>query len=417
MTASKLTLLRVLTPFALAYFLSYLFRVVNAVIAPNLAADLQIGPSELGLLTSAYFVSFAAFQLPLGVLLDRFGPRCIGAGLLVFAAAGALAFGTADSILGLSLGRALIGLGVSSGYMAAIKAYTLWFPAHQWPRINGLHLAAGGFGALSATLPVELALGFTDWRGVFILLAAASAAVAAFIFWGVPEKREAMSAARAGGALKGISQVFCSALFWRVAPLAVISQVAFMSVHGLWSGPWLRDVAGMDRTGIAVVLFWTSAAMTAGYVVVGLVTERLNQAGIPPMTTAVWGMLLFMVVQALLMAAPASWATGLWVLFGFIGTTGVITYPALAMSFPPQLAGRVSTGLNVIVFFAAFAAQWGIGAVIAWFPGTTADRYAPQGYQASFVLLLVLQAACLAWYFFAAGANGRSRAPKGPGKN
>ena len=59
---------RVLVPFALAYFVSYLFRVVNAVIAPNLAAELQIGPADLGLLTSAYFVCFAAFQLPLGLL-------------------------------------------------------------------------------------------------------------------------------------------------------------------------------------------------------------------------------------------------------------------------------------------------------------------------------------------------------------
>ncbi|HSO60900.1 MAG TPA: MFS transporter, partial [Desulfobacterales bacterium] len=90
--ASHVTLLRVLIPFALAYFLSYLFRVVNAIIAPNLAADLNIGPADLGLLTSAYFVSFAAFQLPLGVMLDRFGPRRVAAGLLVFAAAGAMMF-------------------------------------------------------------------------------------------------------------------------------------------------------------------------------------------------------------------------------------------------------------------------------------------------------------------------------------
>jgi predicted MFS family arabinose efflux permease len=411
MTASRLTRLRILIPFALAYFLSYLFRVVNAVIAPNLAADLQIGPSDLGLLTSVYFASFAVFQLPLGVLLDRFGPRCIGAGLLVFAAAGALVFGMTGSITGLCLGRALIGLGVSSGYMAAIKAYTLWFPAHQWPRINGLHLAAGGFGALAATLPVEVALGYTDWRGLFVLLAGASASAAAFIFWGVPEKRQAAGSVRLSQALKGIGQVFTSPLFWRITPLTVLSQVAFMSIYGLWSGPWLRDMAGMDRSAIAAVLFWTSAAMTVGYVVVGLVTERLHRAGIQPMTTAVGGMSLFMAVQALLTIAPESWATGLWILFGFIGTTGVIAYPALAMSFAPQLAGRVSTGLNVIVFLASFAAQWGIGAVIAWFPGTTADRYAPQGYQASFLLLLVLQAACLAWYGLAAPARPRPAEP------
>jgi predicted MFS family arabinose efflux permease len=409
MKASKATLLRVLSPFALAYFLSYLFRVVNAVIAPDLAVDLQIGPADLGLLTSAYFISFAAFQLPLGVLLDRFGPRCIAAGLLVLAAAGALVFGSADGLPGLILGRALVGLGVSSGYMAAIKAYTLWFPPHQWPRINGLHLAAGGLGALAATLPVQLALGYTDWRGVFILLGVASAAVAGFIFWGVPEKRQERAAMRWREQLTGIGQVFTSALFWRVTPLTVASQIAFMSVYGLWSGPWLRDMAGMDRSGIAVVLFWTSAAMTAGYIIVGLVTERLSQAGIPPMTTGVWGMFLFMIVQALLMAAPLSWAAGLWVLFGFIGTTGVIPYPALAMRFAPQLAGRVSTGLNLVVFVAAFAAQWGIGAVIARFPVTAADRYAPQGYQASFALLLALQALCLAWYCLAAyPRKGRS---------
>jgi predicted MFS family arabinose efflux permease len=393
------TLLRVLIPFALAYVLSYLFRVVNAVIAPNLATDLQVGPADLGLLTSVYFISFAAFQLPLGVLLDRFGPRRVEGGLIVFAAAGALTFGWATSLLGLSAGRALIGVGVSSGYMAAIKAYTLWFPAHQWPRINGLHLAAGGFGALSATLPVEYALGYTDWRGVFMLLACLSALVAAAIFWGVPEKRQEAPAIRLAGQLKGVRQVFTNGLFWRVAPLAVISQVAFMSIYGLWSGPWLRDIAGMDRAGIAGVLFWSAAAMTASYIIAGFVTERLNQAGITPMATSVWGMFLFMIVQMLLMVAPVSWAMELWILFGFMGTAGVISYPALAMSFPAQLVGRVSTSLNVLVFVAAFTAQWGIGAVIALFPVAATGNYSSQGYHASFAILLALQAACLVWYF------------------
>jgi predicted MFS family arabinose efflux permease len=211
-----------------------------------------------------------------------------------------------------------------------------------------------------------------------------------------------------GEQLKGIGQVFTSRLFWRVTPLTVVSQVTFMSIHGLWSGPWLRDMAGMDRTGIAGVLFWTAAAMTAGYVVIGFITERLSQSGIKPLTTAVWGMFLFMVVQVLLMAAPVSWATPLWMLFGFIGTTGVITYPALAMNFAPQLAGRVSTGLNVIVFIAAFAAQWGIGAVIALFPVTAAGNYSPQGYQASFAILLPLQGICLIWYI-ASSVSHKSR--------
>jgi MFS family permease len=167
-------------------------------------------------------------------------------------------------------------------------------------------------------------------------------------------------------------------------------------------------MADMDRAGIAAVLFWTAAAMTSGYIVIGFITERLNQVGIKPMTTAVWGMFLFMLVQVLLMTAPVGWTTPIWMLFGFIGTTGVIIYPALAMSFPPQLSGRVSTGINVLVFAAAFAAQWGIGAVIALFPVSAAGNYSPQGYQASFGILLVLQAVCLAWYAVDGFFRGRS---------
>lgn len=389
---------RVLVPFALAYFVSYLFRVVNAVIAPNLAAELRIGPADLGLLTSAYFVCFAAFQLPLGVLLDRHGPRRVEGALLVFAALGALWFGTAASLTGLAAGRALIGLGVSAGYMAAIKAYTLWFPQRLWPRVNGLHLAAGGCGALTATLPVEWALGVTDWRGVFLALAVLSAAIAAAVFFVVPERPRPAVAGSGVRPLAGIAEVFSSPVFWRVTPLTVVSQMTFMSIQGLWCGPWLRDLAGLDRAGVAGVLFWAAAAMTAGYIIIGFATERLARIGVAPMTTGVWGMTLFMIVQALLAWAPIAWATPLWMLFGFVGTSGVIPYPALAACFPAHLAGRVSTGLNVLVFVAAFAAQWGVGAVIALFPVSADGRYSPEGYQASFVVLLALQAAGLAWY-------------------
>ena len=145
-------LLRVFVPFAAGYFLSYLFRVVNAVISPDLVADLALGPADLGLLTATYFLTFAAFQLPLGVLLDRFGPRRIEAVLLLFAAVGALIFAKAHSTVGLVAGRALIGFGVSACLMAAFTAFVMWFPAQRLPLVNGLQMAAGGLGALVATV-------------------------------------------------------------------------------------------------------------------------------------------------------------------------------------------------------------------------------------------------------------------------
>src|SRR5512145_1405391 len=134
------TLLVVFCPFAAGYFLSFFFRNVNAVISKDLAGEFALTPSELGFLTSMYLLAFAAFQLPLGVLLDRYGPRRVVAALFCVAAAGAATFALAQDFTTLSVGRALIGLGVSGGLMGAIKAFTLRFPLLRLALLNGLYL-------------------------------------------------------------------------------------------------------------------------------------------------------------------------------------------------------------------------------------------------------------------------------------
>ena len=401
--------LRVFIPFALGYFLSYLFRVVNAVLAPDLAASLDVGPSDLGLLTAAYFITFAAFQLPLGVLLDRFGPRKIESFLLIFAAAGAFVFSRAQSIPGLVLGRALIGFGVSACLMAAFKAFVIWFRPQQLPLINGVQMAAGGFGALTATAPVEAALGITDWRGVFFILSVITLAVAAAVFFVVPEKKVEHHNESLKVQLQGIAGVFSSLTFWRIAPLTVMSQAAFLAIQGLWSGPWLRDVAGFERSGAAQVLLMIAAAMVIGFILIGAAAERASRLGIKPIAVAVAGMSAFMLVQLSLILEATSWARTLWVLFGIFGTTGIVPYAVLSQSFPLHLSGRVNTALNLLVFVAAFAAQWGIGAIINLWPVAAGDGYAPAGYQAAFAVMLLLQLLSLVWFSIATLVYHRRR--------
>jgi predicted MFS family arabinose efflux permease len=401
--------LRVFIPFALGYFLSYLYRVVNAVLAPDLASELGIGPSELGLLTAAYFITFAAFQLPLGVLLDRFGPRKIESFLLIFAAAGAFVFSRAESVSGLVIGRALIGFGVSACLMAAFKAFVLWFRRERLPLINGIQMAAGGFGALTATAPVEAALGVTDWRGVFFILSIITLAVAAAVFFVVPEKKIEQNDDSIKEQIQGIIQVFSSLTFWRIAPLTVMSQAAFLAIQGLWSGPWLRDVAGFEREMIARVLLMIAAAMVTGFILMGAAAERLSRLGIKPIVIAVAGMTAFMITQGLLTLQVTSWSRTLWVLFGIFGTTGIIPYAVLSQSFPLHLSGRVNTGVNLLVFIAAFFAQWGIGAIINLWPGTAAGGYAPAGYQAGFAMMLCLQVIALLWFVAASIRMDRNK--------
>lgn len=386
---------RIFLPFAAGYFLSYLYRAINAALSPYLATELRLDATDLGLLTSVYFLTFAAFQLPLGVLLDRFGPRRVEATLLLFAAAGAGLFAVSHSPLELIVGRGLIGLGVSACLMASFKAFVLWLPAERLPVANGWVLAAGGLGALAATAPVEAALKLTDWRGLFAGLGGLSVVVALALLLVVPERGGSVATGDWRSQARGVAGIFRDRVFWWIAPSGVLCQASFLAIQGLWAGPWLRDVAGLSRTTAADYLFWMAAAMVCGFLGMGQMAYRLSRCGIPPVVVAAGGMALFILAQVALLFEAGSLLL-LWVLFGFFGTSGMLNYAILSQAFPPDLAGRVNTALNLLVFGLAFAMQWGMGAIINHWPAT-GGGYQAFGYRIAFGLVLILQIFSWIW--------------------
>jgi MFS family permease len=390
--------LRLFLPFGFGYLLSYLFRTVNAVIAPDLVRDLGLDPSNLGLLTASYFLAFAALQLPVGLLLDRYGPRRVEAGLLLVAAIGALLFSRAEGLGGLLAGRALIGAGVAACLMAAFKAFSLWFPAERLALANGVQMISGGIGALSATRPVEFALQLTDWRGVFLVVSGLTLLAALLIFLLVPEKPGHPSGESLGRQIAAIGQVYGSREFWCIAPWAFTAQAAYLSLLGLWSGPWLRDVGHFDRSDVATVLMGVAIAMTVGYLLFGTLADWLGRRGVTTQSVASCGMLLFMLVQLLIVLAPGLAPAGLWLLFGLFGTSCILPYAVVAKIFPAQLIGRANTALNLLVFLAAFSGQWLVGAVIGLWPESASGGYDPAGYQVGFGLLLGGQFLAVIWF-------------------
>jgi MFS family permease len=279
---------RVLLPFAGAYVLSYLYRSINAVIAADLSADFALSAAQLGLLTSAYLLAFAAFQLPLGLLLDRFGPRRTDASLLLIAALGALIFALADRLPSLIVGRALIGLGVSGCLMSGIKANVVWFPLSRLAAMNGWLFFAGGVGLMLATLPVEIAVRLTHWQTVFGVLAMLTVTASALIFFVVPERAGEAVRETMGAQLRGLWRVFCDHRFWQIALSATAMQSTHMAVQGLWAGPWLRDVAGLGRDAVAWHLLLMACSAAAGFLFWGNFATWLSRRGISTLGVFIW---------------------------------------------------------------------------------------------------------------------------------
>ena len=387
--------LRLFLPFAAGYFLSYVYRTANAVIGPVLARDLGLGDNALGLLTSTYFLAFGAAQLPLGILLDRFGPRRVEAALLLIAAAGAAAFAMSDSLHGLAIGRALIGLGVAACLMASFKAFSQWFPPERQASLTGWIMASGGLGALAAAKPLELALTITGWRGIVLALAATTLAVAAVIWWLVPDRPAVERGASLAEQFSGVKQIFLSRHFWRYGPLAFWLTGGFMAVQGLWATRWMNVIEHMGSAAIATRLTWISGAMLAGFLFMGFFATGLVRRGVRLENIYLAAMLTAIAGLASLTSFPTLGGNLLWPLLGVCFSLSNIAYSLVAQAFAPALSGRVNTALNLLVFAGAFGLQWGLGILVDLLQ--SADWTAETAYRAAFLALLAGQTTAFAW--------------------
>lgn len=400
--------LRLFLPFAAGYLMSYLFRTSNAVIGPVLARDLALPDHALGLLTSTYFLAFGAAQLPLGILLDRYGPRRVEAILLLVAAAGAVVFALADDLAGLAWGRALIGLGVSACLMAAFKAFNQSFPADRQGSLIGWIMAAGGLGAVFAAQPLEAALAVADWRDVTLGLAAVTVAVALVIWLAVPEKGAGTQGAGLREQLAGVRQVMTARPFWRYAPMVTMSIGGFMAVQGLWVARWMAEVEGFDRLQTAQQLTVLNLAMLFGCLFMGFATTPLIRRGIAPARILAVVAVLYVSVFAAINAAGGLGQGWWWALLAFVYPLQNIAYAIVAQSLPLALSGRANTALNLAAFVGAFGLQWGMGIAVDLLQaeGWTVS----QAYRATFATVLLLKVAAVAWMFVPGpGRRGRVR--------
>jgi predicted MFS family arabinose efflux permease len=387
----------VYSAFAAGYFLSYLFRTVNAVISPELTRELALAPASLGFLTSAYFLAFGLMQIPCGMLLDRYGPRRVEPALLVIAAAGALIFGLSEGLAGLTVGRAIIGAGVATCLMAPLKGLAMWYPPNRQASLGGWMMVAGGLGALAATTPLEFAVRFVGWRTIFLALAATTLCVALWIAWRVPDTPKPLHASDVRAQLRSVRGVLSHPRFWWIALLGGLGMGSFFAVQGLWAVPWMMEVEGLTRAEAASRLLGMGIASLAGYVFIGLFAAALDRRGIRTRHLFAAGFTLNALALAMITAdlrAGPVW----WWLYGLGASANVLAFSVLNAGFPRELAGRTNTAVNLMMFGGGFALQWGIGVVVDAAVALGAVERTT-GLRWAFSLVLALDLAGLIWFF------------------
>ena len=383
------------------YIVSQFLRNSVGVIAPNLADEIGLTPIEIGLISSIYFFVFAATQLPLGVALDRFGPKLCMLVSIGFTVLGCGLFAVAHEIVGLVAARALLGFGTCSFLMAPVALYARWFRPERFSTLAGIQLGLGSLGAIFATAPLAFATASFGWRMTFLGVGACTAVIGVLVWLIVTDDPPGLKIAPRRETLResvaGIWQVIRTPSMGRVFMVQLSSYPSYLLIVGLWGGPYLTHVYGYDLQGRGDILFVAALAQVFGSFLWGPSDRLFGRAKVPIMI-ATGICFISLVLLATLGTLLAPLLLAVFVMLGFsTGATSLVMSHGRSL-VPPHLLGRTITLLNIGTMGSGFLVQFVSGTIINLFPAE-AGVYPLAAYRLVFALQAALVLTGLLAYF------------------
>ena len=359
--------MRAFLTFLAAYTLSQFYRSFLAVIAPELSRELGLDPQALGNMQAWWIAGFVAMQVPVGLALDRLGPRRTVASLMAAAVAGAILFARARSAFDLDFAMVLIGVGCGSIYMGAIFVFGRVNRPDQFALLCSWLLGIGTAGNLLAASPLAWAAAWIGWRNAMLAIAAATAVSAVSIFFLVrdPPRLEAHDGK---GFFAGIGGILAMRALWPLLPITAVGYSVILAERGLWAGPYFSDVYGLAPIARGNALLVIAAAMSAGAMIYGPLDRWLG--------TRKWVVVGGSAVTACcfiglgLLPMPLAAATLVMAALGAFGMTYGVLMAHARSFFPDHLLGRGITLMNVLFLGGAGVLQPISGALMKAMQGT-----------------------------------------------
>jgi predicted MFS family arabinose efflux permease len=392
----------IVTTLAVAYVASHFFRASNVTIGLDLMRDLSIGPEALGGLTGAFFFGFAAMQIPCGLLFDRYGPRRTVVGMLILATIGGIIFTLASTWPMLLTGRVLMGAGFGAMLIGSMVVISRWFPPDHFSTLTALVLSIGLLGNLAATTPLAWTSQAVGWRAVFGV-AVTLTAIATFAVWLVvrdappghpflvrtPEPGRQM--------LQGLMQVLRNPYLRPILTLSFCNYACTFTVHGLWGGPFLREVHGLSPIEAGNVLFAAVIAYQLGILAFGPLDRLLNTRK----WIAMGGSLVIICLLATLALAsqPPGWVPiGAILGIGFLSASSTMVMTHGRGTIPDRLIGRGMATINTFVMLGVACMQTVSGIIVGAFEPLADGARTETAYRALFAVLTMVLIVAVAIY-------------------
>ncbi len=343
----------------LAYVLSFFHRFAPAAISGDLQQTFHASGAELGGLAATYFYVYMIMQIPTGILVDTMGPRRVVAIGGLIAGIGSMMFGMADSLAAASVGRVLVGLGVSVTFISLLKLNASWFHDRHFATMTGATILMGNVGSLLAAAPLAWALGFVSWRTVFVAVGALSLLLA-ILDWllvrnqprdaGLPSMRELdgkeAHPLHTGHWYDGLLIVLKNRATWPGLWVNMGIAGSLFAFAGLWAVPFLRDVYGMDRATATDHTTLLLAGFAIGAFFIGTLSDRMGKR--KPLMIA--GALIYSLCW-LPMLFGTSLSSGLsyalFLLMGLCAPSFTLSWACAKEVNPHALSGMATSVVNI----------------------------------------------------------------------
>lgn len=361
---------RILICACLTYIISQFYRSANAVIGPDLMAELSLTPDDLGILTGAFFLTFSISQLPVGIALDRWGPRRTILVTLAIAFVGALAFALGRNLIELTAARVILGFGCAALLTGPLVLFSRWFPPDRFAQMSSILIAVGNLGVIASTAPLAWFTAAYGWRNAFYVTAAITVLLFGLSLLALRDHPDPSKARPAAGeslaqTLRGIATVIRHPAFPHLFVIIFTAYATFITILGLWGGPFLHDVHGMDAAARGNVLIFMAIGAAIGYFIWGPLDRVFNTrkwllaAGLGAQITC-------LAIIALSPGLSAVIITALFTLMGLVNGCVVMIFAHARSVFPPELTGRGITTLNIGTMGGGAVQQILTGYLMAW---------------------------------------------------
>ena len=389
------------------FTLSMFYRVSSAVIAPNLMHDLGLNAENLGILGGAFFYSFALLQIPMGPMLDRMGPRIVITSFSMIGALGAFVFACGNSFLVVLLGRILIGVGMASALMGSMKIFLLRFPPEKFVTLIGLFQAVGTFGNIFAASPLAFLTSTVGWRMTFVIAGVVTALLALLTFLILGEEKgdsEGLASSPSSqpeiGILQSFRLILGSLTFWQIGAAAFFRYGTFVSLQGLWLGPYLIDIRGYSpvQTGNLIILL--AIGIIVGGPVAGWLSDRTfhSRKGVALGGLSLYCLSLLPLTGVVKVPSPF-WFGLLFFFMGFFCSFGMVIYAHGKELFPIAISGTVMAAVNFFTMAGPAFLMPALGKIIQSFHHEGLS-YPAEAYHLSFLVCFLGMAISLVFYAF-----------------